>query len=313
MKPGLLACACLCALLSPTLSFAQDSASEARPPVRPLVGGHGNNLKAFIAQHDDNADGRLTWEEFEAFRRKRFDATDANGDGSVDVEEYVQEFADRSRDELERTRDAQGEQTRRRFASMDADKDGKLSRAEFDASGERVWTQGQKAVAEAGKPAATGEEAKTEAAAARFDRSRDRLGMPTSHTAEGFAALFDGNSDGRVDREEFDAARDNQFSRTDANGDGMLDADEYLAEFEDRVDRRIATLVEGSDRQTRVRFAAMDTDKDGRMSFAEYQASGRRTFDAADRSKDGVVDEADMKLPPPPRPQRAAGARNTGN
>lgn len=298
MNPGLLASACVCALLSAP-AFAQQT-----PAPRPLVGGHGNNIEAFIAQHDANDDGRLTWAEFDAFRRARFDATDTRGDGTVDVEEYMQEFEDRMREEMEQGRGEQVEQTRRRFAALDTDKDGHVSRAEFDASGERVWSEGQKALA--AKTGAKDGGGKTAQGAARFDRRPNRLALPSSHTAEGFLALYDGNGDGKVERAEFDQARATQFARTDANGDVRLTQDEYLAEYEDRLDRHIATQTGGSDTQTRVRFGALDTDEDGKMTFTEYQVSGKRTFDAADRNHDGVVDAADAKLPPPPRPERPA-------
>lgn len=305
MKPDLIASACLCALLATAVVHAQPATP------RPLVGGHGNNIAAFIAQHDEDADGRVTWEEFEAFRLRRFRATDADGNGTVDVEEYVQEFDDRMRQQLEQGRGAQVEQARRRFAALDADRDGRVDRAEFDASGERVWSEGLKALASR-DASATGGEERTAEAAARFDRAGDRLALPSSHTAEGFLALYDGDGDGKVDRAEFDRARQAQFQRTDGDADGALSLDEYLAEFEDRLDRHIATLASGSDRQTRVRFAALDTDKDGRMTFEEYQASGRRLFEAADRNRDGVVDGTDAALPPPVRPARAQAARPSG-
>lgn len=305
MKTRALACGCLAALL-PLFAAAQQA-----PAMRPLIGGHGNNVLAFVAEHDDDGDGRLTWEEFEAFRRARFDATDADGDGSVDEEEYVQEFADRSLRALENEREAQLAQTGRRFAAVDADGDGRISRAEFDASGARVFEQGQRlaAATPAAERAAQGRvEGRTAEAAARFDRAGNRLGLPSSHTREGFLELYDADGDGQVPREEFDRARAAQFARSDLDGDGTIDRDEYLAEYQDRLDRRIALLAGGSDRQTRVRFGALDADKDGRMTFAEYQASGRRTFEAADRNKDGVVDGEDAKLPPPPRPRAPAGA-----
>ncbi|MEH6413527.1 EF-hand domain-containing protein [Pseudomonas sp. CGJS7] len=303
MKSGLLASACACALLSlPVLAQS--------PPPRPLVLGHSSNIEAFIAQHDGNADGRLAWAEFETFRQQRFKATDANGDGSVDVEEYVREFEDRMRDEMERGRDDQVEQTRRRFVALDQDKDGQVSRPEFDASGERVWTQGQSVLS--GKADAKSQQQKGGDAEAPAARRSNRLALPSSHTAAGFLALYDGNGDGAVLREEFDAARQAQFARTDRNSDGRLSQDEYLAEYEDRLDRHIATQTRGSDSQTRVRFGALDSDNNGRMSFAEYQASGKRSFDAADRNHDGTVDAADAKLPPPPRPERAANARPAG-
>lgn len=333
MKTGLLAAACLIALLSAAAAAraaydtdartgeARDAGKTQVSPdghraarktaFRPIIGGHGDDVVSFIAQHDDSGDGRLTWTEFETFRRNRFDATDENGDGTVDVEEYVREFEDRSRRALEQRRAGQMEQTERRFAALDADRDGRVSRAEFDASGERQFAGFLKMPADAGEDAASGEDA-----AAAAERRRG-LGMPTSHTREGFLALFDLDGDGRVDRAEFDRARAGQFARTDADGDGVLERDEYLAEFEDRLDRRIATLGDGSDRQTRVRFGALDADKDGRMTFAEYQVSGKRLFDGADRDKDGMVDAADAALPPPARPQRArrpaAAAGDSGN
>lgn len=307
MKPGLIAGASLCALVA--AAHAESTTH------RPLVGGHGNNIVAFVAQHDSNADGRLTRDEFDAFRRQRFDATDAGGDGTVDVEEYVQEFEDRVRQQLEQGRGGQIEQTKVRFAAIDADKSGDVSRAEFDASGERVWTEGRKALAEkSGKDEANTEKKdKDKDSAARFDRTPNRWAMPTSHTAEGFLALFDGNGDGDVARAEFDDARKAQFARTDTKADGALSQDEYLAEFEDRLDRHIAAVTGGSDRQTRVRFASMDADEDGKMTFAEYQVSGKRTFDTSDRNHDGTVDDADAKLPPPPRPERTADGRAAAN
>lgn len=297
MKTTVLASACLGALLLSSAVSAQST-----PGPRPLVGGHGNNVLAFIAEHDDNGDGRVTWQEFETFRRTRFDATDSNKDGTVDEAEYVVEFDARVAAEIDRERAAQVEQTKARFAALDTSKDGFVSRAEFDAAGEKTWQAGKQALASkgAGAKAATGGEARTAAGAQRFDNQRrSRLGMPTSHTAAGFLELYDENGDGEVDLAEYRRVRDTQFARTDSNGDGRLVLDEYLAEFETRVDRRIAALDQGSDRQVHVRFGVLDADKDGRMTFAEYQVSGKRLFETADRNKDGVVDAADAKVPAP--------------
>ncbi|WP_369977238.1 EF-hand domain-containing protein [Xanthomonas bundabergensis] len=302
MNITVLATACLGALLLAHAAAAQAPAGSARP----LVGGHGNNVTAFIAEFDDNGDGAVSWAEFDAFRRARFDATDSNKDGTVDDAEYVREFDERMAMEIDRERVALVEQTRARFAALDTDKDGQISRAEFDATGEDTWKAGQNVLAARGngkhkdEAAQTGTAPRTAAGAQRFDnRSRSRLDMPTSHTAEGFLALYDGNGDGKVDRAEFQQARDAQFARTDSNGDGRLALEEYLGEFETRVDRRAAALDQGEDRQVHVRFGVLDADKDGRMTFAEYQVSGKRLFETADRNKDGTVDAADAKVAPP--------------
>lgn len=307
MKTGILAAALLCALapLAQAQSQAQRQPQDPATP-RPLVGGHGNNVQAFIAEHDLDNDGRVTWAEFERFRRQRFDATDANHDGVVDETEYVQEFADRVQRQVEQERAGQLAQTRTRFAAIDTDKDGRISRAEFDATGEKTWQSGQRALAQAAGEARPGKAGGTgkgngKGSAAGFDDRRGLLAMPTSHSAEGFLALYDSNGDGKVDRTEYERARDAQFARSDRDHDGKIDQDEYLAEYEDRLDRRIALLEDGEDKQAHVRFGVLDTDKDGKMTFAEYQASGKRLFDTADRNHDGTVDAADAQLPPPKR------------
>ncbi|GHH60371.1 EF-hand domain-containing protein [[Pseudomonas] boreopolis] len=286
MKTGVLAGACLAALL-PLAARAQTPSAAPRP----LVGGHGDNVAAFIAEHDADGDGKVGWAEFEAFRRARFDATDRNRDGVVDEAEYVQEFDARLHEQLRRERAAQVEQARTRFAALDADQDGKVSRREFDQAGGKTWEGGQRALAGEGKAAPA------DASRTRSGQAGRLLRMPTSHTAEGFLALYDENGDGKVERAEFDRVRDAQFDRADADRDGALALDEYLAEYEARLDERIATLTRREDRQVRVRFGVLDADKDGRMTFAEYQASGKRLFETADRNRDGVVDASDLHAP----------------
>ena len=115
-----------------------------------------------------------------------------------------------------------------------------------------------------------------------------------------------------MSRAEYDEDRATQFARSDRNHDGVLDRNEYAAEYRARIDARVAELGKREDRQAHVRFGVLDTDKDGKMTFAEYQASGKRLFDAADRNHYGAVDAADARLPPPPRarPAAAPAAKN---
>ncbi|MBB4759224.1 hypothetical protein XarjCFBP7653_18680 [Xanthomonas arboricola] len=285
MNTGSLAGACLCALLLPATALAQSGP-------RPLLGGHGNNVQAFITQHDDDRDGRITAADFAAFRRARFDATDRNHDGSVDEDEYVAEFRQRRQQALEQERSAQAAHGRQRFAALDADGDGQVARAEFDAAGAQDWARGQAALTAAAK-APPGD--RTQA----FDRDGGRPGMPDSQSAEGFLALYDENGDGKVGRKEYAGLRAAQFASADGDRNAALSPDEYRVEFEDRLNRRLTALEQADDRQVHVRFKVLDTDKDQRMTFAEYQASGLRTFARVDRNHDGVVDASDAALPPP--------------
>ncbi len=72
---------------------------------------------------DEDGDGRLSQAEFMARRLDRLRAADANGDGSVSADER------RAAREARRARRADA-----RFDRLDADKDGAVTRAEFDAA-----------------------------------------------------------------------------------------------------------------------------------------------------------------------------------
>lgn len=106
---------------------------------RPVIGGHGENVDALIAQHDGNGDREVDWAEFEDFRFARYNATDANGDRTVDEGEYVAEFDARWKSAPEGDREAQIRQTRVRFGVLDDNKDGRLSYGEYQASGRRLF------------------------------------------------------------------------------------------------------------------------------------------------------------------------------
>ena len=280
---GLLALA-LAASIAP--AAAQEAAHAGHGAAQPAANaaraaaGHRQAPASFLAQFDEDKDGKVDAAAFEAFRRARYAQTDENGDGSVDVEEYVAEYASRLDRELEAAREAQVKQTHTRFGALDKDGDGFVSRAQYDASGERAYAFYQE---NADKPEP----------AARQGAPRDPIGMPTTHSRAGMLAMYDRDGDGKVARGEYDAARGEAFARTDGDADGRLDKDEYLAEYEDRLDRQIASRRDGSLQQARVRFGALDQGKDGRVSWDEYAASGKRMFEGADRDGNGVVDAAD--------------------
>lgn len=233
----------------------------------------------FLEQFDPQDTGAVSWTQFEAFRRARYAATDRNGDGSVDKQEYIDEYLQRFDERLAKAREGHLRQTDTRFKALDRNNDSRISRDEFDAAGERTWAGYEKS-----------QEATRESAAAS---NRDPLKMPTSHTANGMLELYDRNGDGVVDRAEFDAARAATFAATDGNGDGQLDLAEYTAEFAGRLDAQRAKVREAGGRQAGVRFGALDSDKDGQMTFAEYQVSGKRLFERADTNSDRIVDARD--------------------
>jgi hypothetical protein len=159
-----------------------------------------------------------------------------------------------------------------------------ISRGEFDAAGERP---GKAASAYWLNAAQKG------ARRCPTDPGAATACCPCPPVTEGFLALYDSNGDGKVSRIEYDQDRAAQFARSDRNHDGELDRAEYAAEYRARIDARAAELDKREDRQAHVRFGVLDTDKDRKMTFVEYQASGKRLFDTADRNRDGVIDAAD--------------------
>ena len=66
-------------------------------------GGH-HGKGSFIQRYDQNDDAQVTADEFEQARRARYDLTDENGNGLVDVDEYVQEYAARLDKKIEKMR-----------------------------------------------------------------------------------------------------------------------------------------------------------------------------------------------------------------
>lgn len=266
---------------------AQQTPVTSKPAVAPAVA-------AFLEQVDATAAGRIGWAQFVEFRKQRFARTDENGDGVVDEDEYVNEYLGRLDARLEKARAGHVAQTRTRFNALDGNKDGIIDRAEFDAAGERTWEGYQKLLAEGEKrPAPPGM------------TSSDPMRMPTSHNGAGMLEIYDTNGDGNVDRTEFDAVRERMFADADRDKTGKLTFEDYLAEFEDRLDRRAASVRESSAQQARVRFNVLNTSKDGKLTFDEYQVSGKRMFDRADSNGDGVVDARDPE--PTPLPSAAAG------
>jgi Ca2+-binding EF-hand superfamily protein len=104
-------------------------------------------------------------------------------------------------------------------------------------------------------------------------------------TARGFASL-DHDRNGVIARDEWHFDRES-FRRADHNGDGAISRSEFLAS--DMMD---------DDRGER--FVDLDSDRDGRLSRAEWHGTAR-LFDTLDANRDGVVTRAEMvgaELPP---------------
>jgi Ca2+-binding EF-hand superfamily protein len=90
----------------------------------------------------------------------------------------------------------------------------------------------------------------------------------------------DTNKDGFVSRDEYIAARAQNFDRLDRNHDGFIDQDD--------VPRRLRERKESNDRIAQLR-AEFDTDGDDRISRSEYAKGPTTLFDRADTDHDGKL------------------------
>lgn len=102
---------------------------------------------------------------------------------------------------------------------------------------------------------------------------------------EGIFERSDINKDGTVTRDEFIAARADQFAKFDRNSDGSIDSND--------VPQRLAKRRQqngGGD------FMAgqFDADGDGKVSKEEFINGPTLAFDRADKNKDNVLDAKEL-------------------
>ncbi len=146
----------------------------------------------------------------------------------------------------------------------DANNDGVLTRAEFDAARQARFTQ-QDANND-------GQLTREEMRAGRGERGHHGRGWGRRGGGMHMLTRADANNDGNVTRDEYLAGPIARFDRLDANNDGVISEAE-------RPQRR-----ERGERRGRI-----DADGDRQISRAEFDAMGARMFERLDANSDGRV------------------------
>lgn len=174
-----------------------------------------------------------------------------------------------------------GRQRTTRFADMDRNNDGVVTRAEWRGSsqsfGVHDWNRDGVLSGDEIRPGARRNNEAEDSPP--FDSSQREYAF-TDWTNRGFLNL-DHNRDSRISRDEwhFDVAT---FRRADHNRDGALSRSEFLGvdgeQDDDRDDR----------------FSYLDSNDDGRVSRAEWHGTAQR-FDALDDNRDGTLTRAEMR------------------
>jgi EF hand len=177
-----------------------------------------------------------------------------------------------------------------RFLGMDRNRDGVVTRDEWQGSersfGVHDWN---------GDGVLSGDELKPGARRPGRPASEDDYRDPDTYrfsdwTESGFRDL-DRDRDGRLSRTEwyYDAET---FTRMDANHDGLVNLREFLGTADD-------------DREDR--FDNLDVNGDGRITWNEWHV-GREAFESLDRNGDGVLTRTEMVGSQPPQPREVFAA-----
>ena len=168
-------------------------------------------------------------------------------------------------------------QAQMRFQGMDANGDGRISRAEWRGSDQSFRTHDWN-----GDGMLSGDEVRPGAARQRVEEEDfDQTGRPEfrNWTERGFTNL-DRNRDGRIQRAEWFYDREG-FIRADRNRDGALTRAEFLGSEVD------------ADADREDRFEYLDANNNGRVERSEWHAS-RDAFDWLDRNNDGVLSRTEV-------------------
>lgn len=176
----------------------------------------------------------------------------------------------------------------RHFDRIDADKDGKVTRAEFDA-------------ARAARFAAI--DANKDGALEVSELRAWKRTLPSRIRDARFKAL-DADADGKIGADEFVAQRKEAFARIDANKDGKVDKAEFDAAFE-KIRERMLSRYDAHrgkrHRHWRKRHGhgmkrRPDLNGDGKVTRAEFDAVGQMIFLRLDSDADGAVTREEMRM-----------------
>ena len=138
MKRTLIPFAMLVAI--PAFAQTAEAPKPATPSTIPDERAAGGHEKInFLDFYDVNGDASVPRAEFDGQRGEDFGRINVSHDGAVSESQYVDEFALRLDRQLKAERAGQIKQAHVRFGVLDKNKDGHISREEFDNSGKKMF------------------------------------------------------------------------------------------------------------------------------------------------------------------------------
>jgi Ca2+-binding EF-hand superfamily protein len=222
--------------------------------------------------------GPITKEDFDGRTRERFARMDVNGDGVIDADEARAMIEQRMERRGRRWRERGGRFAQRMIRQFDADRDGKVTKAEFEGRIGEVFARFD--LDSDGKI--------TDADLPPFMRGRDvlsgdghfgRRGHGGRHGRRFMRMLHgaDANGDGAVTLEEAQAAAAKRFARWDRNADGAIDQSDRDALQGEMMDYRLKRFMH--------RFGA----KDGKVTREQFTKFRDERFARLDHDGDNTL------------------------
>ncbi len=234
--------------------------------------GEGRGMRRWFGR------GPVSKEDYDARTRSRFARIDANSDGTVDSEEARAMIERRMERRQRRWRTRRfGQRMMRRF---DVDKDGKVTRAEFESRVTEMF----------GRADLDGDGRITDADLPPMMRGRDVLSGNGNMHRKGrrrgarfmrFLRGADVNGDNVITSEEAKVAAFKRFDRFDRNGDGTVDEADLTKMKSESVDYRVRRFMHryGGNAQGSVTLEQFSKFRDERFARLDFNNDGKLTRD----------------------------------